>query len=179
MNCISQTGCFISASAISIFTKWDEFSNAATLELFCPLLTLECNLNFSHLAGLIYWANLTHKKHPPPPPHHHHHLPPHHHHHRETQEVDVLCLIQCSSPFIQPDFLEAGYKLILQVTNTHVLASSLLLAWHVVWLKIYMGHKWPYTNHRLDNNHCCHSYFHDRHCCHLLLIMIIMIQAQW
>ena len=31
------------------------------------------------------------------------------------QEVDILCLIQCSSPFIQPDFLESGYKLLLQV----------------------------------------------------------------
>ena len=36
-------------------------------------------------------------------------LPTHH------QEVDVLCLIQCTSPFLQPDFLESGYKLILQV----------------------------------------------------------------
>ena len=25
-------------------------------------------------------------------------------------EVDMLCLIQCTSPFIQPDHLEAGYK---------------------------------------------------------------------
>ena len=36
-------------------------------------------------------------------------LPTHH------QEVDVLCLIQCTSPFLQPDFLESGYKLVLQV----------------------------------------------------------------
>ena len=30
------------------------------------------------------------------------------------KEVDVLCLIQCTSPFIQPDFLESGYKMVLQ-----------------------------------------------------------------
>jgi len=30
------------------------------------------------------------------------------------KEVDVLCLIQCTSPFIQPDFLESGYKHVLQ-----------------------------------------------------------------
>ena len=30
------------------------------------------------------------------------------------QEVDVLCLIQATSPFLQPDFLESGYKLVLQ-----------------------------------------------------------------
>jgi len=30
------------------------------------------------------------------------------------QEVDVVCLIQCTSPFIQPDFLESGYKMVLQ-----------------------------------------------------------------
>ena len=29
------------------------------------------------------------------------------------KEVDVLCLIQCTSPFIQPDFLESGYKLVM------------------------------------------------------------------
>jgi len=29
------------------------------------------------------------------------------------KEVDVLCLIQCTSPFIQPDFLETGYKMML------------------------------------------------------------------
>jgi len=32
----------------------------------------------------------------------------------QHQEVDVLCLIQCTSPFIQPDFLDSGYKLLLQ-----------------------------------------------------------------
>jgi len=30
------------------------------------------------------------------------------------KEVDVVCLIQCTSPFIQPDFLESGYKMVLQ-----------------------------------------------------------------
>ena len=46
------------------------------------------------------------------------------------KEVDILCLIQvkskkvsfllnidnfqCTSPFIQPDFLESGYKMVLQ-----------------------------------------------------------------
>jgi len=30
------------------------------------------------------------------------------------KEVDVLCLIQATSPFLQPDFLESGYKLVLQ-----------------------------------------------------------------
>jgi len=30
------------------------------------------------------------------------------------KEVDLVCLIQCTSPFIQPDFLESGYKLVMQ-----------------------------------------------------------------
>lgn len=30
------------------------------------------------------------------------------------KEVDVLCLIQCTSPFLQPDFLESGYKMLMQ-----------------------------------------------------------------
>ena len=96
----------------------------------------------------------------------HAHPPPHHHHH-ETQEVDVLCLIQCSSPFIQPDFLESGYKLILQVTKTHVLASSLLLAWHVIRSNIYMGHT-PITGSMVI---IVVFVFHGRHYCHLFLIM--------
>ncbi|XP_023344475.1 N-acylneuraminate cytidylyltransferase A isoform X3 [Eurytemora carolleeae] len=33
---------------------------------------------------------------------------------KDHQEVDVLCLIQCTSPFIQPEFLDAGYKLLLK-----------------------------------------------------------------
>jgi len=33
---------------------------------------------------------------------------------KHHKEVDVLCLIQCTSPFIQPEFLDAGYKLLLE-----------------------------------------------------------------
>ena len=43
------------------------------------------------------------------------------------QEVDVLCLIQCSSPFIQPDFLESGYKLILQVNLVIIIIITLAI----------------------------------------------------
>ena len=43
------------------------------------------------------------------------------------QEVDVLCLIQCSSPFIQPDFLESGYKLLLQVSIFFVIIIIVII----------------------------------------------------
>jgi len=33
---------------------------------------------------------------------------------KHHQEVDIVCLIQCTSPFIQPDFLDSGYKLLLE-----------------------------------------------------------------
>ena len=56
---------------------------------------------------------------------HDYHQNNHHYNRNYHQEVDVLCLIQCSSPFIQPDFLESGYKLLLQVIQDIMMSSTL------------------------------------------------------
>ena len=106
---------------------------------------------------------------------HHHSYHNDHHHHHEIQEVDVLCLIQCSSPFIQPDFLESGYKLLLQVIHVPIFpASSFLLAWFFILSNIYI--QGIYENRLVTGSMIIIAVipvFHDRHCCHLVLIVNI------